>query len=209
MDEIRIVYTVGHSNIEIDTFIGILKKHSITCIADVRSAPYSKYAPQFNKENLRQILEKNAIAYSFIGKELGARQNRPELFDSQGRLIYSEYQKTEQFRAGIERLKEGINKGYRIAIMCSEADPFLCHRFIMVSSYLVYNGFIVRHILHEGSVIDNSQLEEKLLEKFKKILPRKNLFENNVTKDMQLAEAYKLANEKIAFKNEDDGGAID
>lgn len=209
MNEIRIIYTIGHSNIEIDTFIEMSKRHSITCIADVRSAPYSKYVPQFNKENLKQKLVANGIAYSFFGKELGARQNRPELFDNLNRLIYTKYQETDQFRAGVERLKEGVQKGFKIALMCSEADPFNCHRFVMISSYLVKNGFQVRHILNVNTVVDNSELERKLLVKFEKQLPKRNLFNDNVSKEIQIAEAYRLANEKIAFKNEDDGGAID
>lgn len=209
MENIEIIYTIGHSNIGINDFIRFLKTFSITCIADVRSAPYSKYVPQFNKENIKQKLDFNGIAYSFLGKEFGARQNRPELFDNQNRLIYTKYQQTDQFRSGIERLNEGIQKGYKIALMCSEADPFNCHRFVMISSYLVQNGFKVRHILNEDTVIDNSELENKLLEKYDKKLPKPNLFDNNITKEKQLAEAYRLANEKIAFKNEDDGGELD
>ena len=209
MEEIKTIYTVGHSNIEIYDFIEILKKRSITCIADVRSAPYSKYVPQFNKENLKQKLMANGIAYSFLGKELGARQNRPELFDNLNRLVYTKYQETNQFQAGVERLKEGIQKGFKIALMCSEADPFNCHRFVMISSYLVKNGFVVRHILNEATVIDNSELEKKLLEKYNKKLPKPNLFDSNITLEKQLVEAYRLANEKIAFKNEDDGGELD
>lgn len=209
MEGIKTIYTIGHSNLGIDEFINFLKKHLITCIADVRSAPYSKYVPQFNKENLKKKLVASGIAYSFLGKELGARQNRPEIFDDQGRLIYAKYQQTDQFRSGTKRLNEGIQRGYKIALMCSEADPFNCHRFVMIASYLVKNGFMVKHILNEDTVIDNSELGIKLLEKYDKKLPKPDLFDNSVTEEKQLAEAYRLANEKIAFKNEDDGGELD
>jgi len=65
----NILYTIGHSNHKIEDFISLLKRYEVTCVADVRSAPYSRYCPQFNKDVLAAALEAAGIAYMFLGKE--------------------------------------------------------------------------------------------------------------------------------------------
>lgn len=37
------IYTVGHSNHPIERFLGLLQRHGIELLADVRSMPYSRY----------------------------------------------------------------------------------------------------------------------------------------------------------------------
>ncbi len=51
----------------------ILIENGVTAIADVRSVPYSRYTSQFDREALHAELKEAGIAYSFLGKELGAR----------------------------------------------------------------------------------------------------------------------------------------
>ena len=57
------IYTVGHSNYKIEYFIQLLKKNSITAVYDVRSVPYSRYAPQFNQGSIKKYLESAGIEY--------------------------------------------------------------------------------------------------------------------------------------------------
>ena len=76
--EYKNLYTVGHSTHTATKFSELLAKHNISAICDVRSAPYSRMNPQFNKETLQNDLKENGIAYVFLGQELGARSDNPD-----------------------------------------------------------------------------------------------------------------------------------
>src|ERR1700742_2928764 len=121
------IFTVGHSNPPIERFIGLLQPHGITALADVRSTPYSRFNPQFNKEKLQSALAAAGIRYVFLGEELGARTKDPSCYDEDGKVSYTKLARTDLFRKGIERLLTGMQQ-HRIAIMCAERDPLECHR---------------------------------------------------------------------------------
>ena len=72
------LYTIGYSCFTVDEFCEALKKNEITALVDVRSQPFSKYKPEFNKDNLTLVLKNSGIKYVFLGKELGARTDAPE-----------------------------------------------------------------------------------------------------------------------------------
>ena len=116
-----ILYTIGHSNHTIENFIALLKRYGVTCIADVRSAPYSRYCPQFNKDTLAANLQAAGITYMFLGRELGARPDDPCCYKG-GFVNFQEIAKREEFKRGIERLLADISK-HRVALMCAEKDP--------------------------------------------------------------------------------------
>jgi len=192
------VYTIGHSNHTIEYFIELLQSHSINCIIDVRSVSASAYNPQFNSEPLQNTLKHFNINYLHFGDEFGARHTDPKLLDEFGKVDFDKVRKSEKFLFGVERLKTGIEKGYNISIMCSEAEPFDCHRFSMISYFLARNGFDVLHILKDKSIITNEELEDKLLKKYQKQIPHTNLFEV-FTLQQQLNLAYRLRNKDVAY----------
>ncbi len=198
MEKERQIYTIGHSNHPIDYFLELLNHYSITCIVDVRSVPASSYNPQYNKESLQNYLKNKNIFYMHFGEEFGARHTEKELLDSFGKVDFDKVRRTEKFLSGVERLKNGLEKGYNISLMCSESDPFDCHRFAMVSYYLVRNGFNVDHILKDKTIISNQDLEEKLLKKYDKKIPKTNLFQAFSEND-QLNLAYRLRNMDVAY----------
>ena len=68
------LFTIGHSNHSFDEFLDLLQQREIEKIIDVRSAPYSRYSPQFNKSALEKSLKCRGIGYIFLGKELGVRR---------------------------------------------------------------------------------------------------------------------------------------
>ena len=176
-NNLQTVYTVGHSNHTIEFFIELIKSFSISCIIDVRSMPASAYNPQFNKEALQNSLLNEHINYMHFGEEFGARHTDPKLLDTYGKVDFEKVRESALFLSGVDRLKTGLEKGYNISLMCSEADPFDCHRFAMISYYLVRNGFNVHHILKDKTSVTNEELEEKLLKKYVKQIPQTNLFE--------------------------------
>jgi uncharacterized protein (DUF488 family) len=192
------IYTVGHSNHSIELFLDIITSFSITCIIDVRSVPASSYSPHFNKENLQNSLKNVNIQYMHFGEEFGARHTEPEFLDTFKKVDFEKVRASSLFLTGVERLKSGLNKGYTISLMCSEADPFDCHRFSMISCYFARNGYSVHHILKDKSFITNEELEEKLLKKYVKQIPQTNLFEVWSEKE-QLQLAYRLRNKDVAY----------
>lgn len=194
-----VIYTVGHSNHSIDFFLDLLQSFAINCVVDVRSVPASAYNPQFNKEVLSVFLREQEIGYVHLGREFGARYKDPGLLDREGIVDFEKVQQTAAFRSGVEKLRQGIEEGYTMALLCSEAEPFDCHRFAMVSAVLVKEGFEVLHILKDKTVKANSELEERLLKKYDKKVPRPNLYEPDITREDQVAAAYRLRNRDIGF----------
>ncbi len=69
------VYSIGHSNHDIDKFCDLLIHNEIKYLVDVRSTPFSRYYPQYNQERLLLSLATVNIKYVFLGKELGGRIN--------------------------------------------------------------------------------------------------------------------------------------
>ena len=193
------IYTVGHSTHSVEYFIELLQEYAINCIVDVRSIPASSYNPQFNKAALSSLLKKYHIVYLHFPEEFGARHNDPNLLDEDGKVDFEKVRQSDNFKQGVDRLKKGLEKGYKIALMCSEAEPFDCHRFAMISTYLDQVGFEVKHILKDKTVKSNIQLENQLLKKYDKKIPKPNIFEPEITIESQLAFAYKLRNKEIAY----------
>ncbi len=185
------LYTVGHSTHSIEEFVRLLKMHGITAICDVRSQPYSKFNPQFNKENLRDELKNARIAFVFLGKELGPRSDNPACYLN-GKVQYQRLAETEQFRQGLIRIKEGM-KSYRIALMCAEKDPLMCHRMILVSRYLRSDAEIL-HILEDGTIENNRDSEKRLMQLFGIV---QELFDSSIEDAIQ--RAYDKQSEKIAY----------
>lgn len=194
-----IIYTVGHSTHPIEVFLDLLKTFSVNCLIDVRSVAASSYNPQYNKEPLSNFLKVNGITYMHFAEEFGARHNDPDLLDDEGKVNFELVRKSWNFKNGVERIWQGIDKGFTIALMCSEGEPFDCHRFSMVSIALEKDGFEVRHILKDKTTKTNAQLESQLLKKYEKKIPQPDMFQPNITLDDQLKAAYRLRNKEIAY----------
>ncbi len=166
------VFTIGHSTHPQDRFIALLKKHGVTALCDVRSKPYSRINPQFNKEDLKQALHKAGISYVFLGKELGARSEDPSCYDG-GKVQYDRLAQTEIFRKGLDRIEEGIRK-YRVSLMCAEKEPLECHRTVLVARHLDAAGLVVQHIHADGSLESHEDAMNRLLRQLR--LPEHDMF---------------------------------
>src|SRR4051812_4300021 len=146
----RVLWTVGHSNHLFETFLGLLAGEQIQFVVDVRSYPYSRHAPQFNCEDMESALKAHGIGYLFLGEELGGRPTREEQYDEDGHALYGPMAAEPVFQSAIGRLVEGSSH-YRVALVCSEADPLHCHRRLLVGKVLTEQGVALRHILRDGS----------------------------------------------------------
>ena len=186
------VYTVGHSTHRIEKFLNLLTKNGITALADVRSSPFSRHNPQFNKEALSAELKKHGIAYVFVGKELGARSDDPSCYEG-GKVRYARLAKTALFKAGVDRVLSGAQK-YRVALMCAENEPLDCHRTLLVSRALEQRGATIIHILSDGSTESQQQAMSRLLDMVG--LPQVDMFRSH----SQLVEtACEIREQKIAY----------
>ena len=194
------LYTVGHSIYEMDDFISLLKNNSINTIVDVRSTPYSKFASQYNREALKNYLKEKKICYIYMGDSLGARYEDKNLLFDDGKVDFKKVQEIKSFQDGIVRLEKGIIKGYNISLMCSEKEAFDCHRFGLISEFLIKNSIDVKHI-YPDKILPQAMLEKQLLKKYAKKLPKADLFNPNVTETLQLQLAYELRNKDIAYNS--------
>ena len=157
-ETVPVIYSIGHSDHDLETFIDLLHAHMITTVVDVRSQPYSRWVPVFNKEHLARALARAGLRYEFMGDTLGGRPPDPGLYPSggvEGRPDYERVSETSQFRAGIRRLVS-LTRSARVVIMCSEGDPGNCHRSALITPALLRKGVRVIHVRPDGSTTEAS-----------------------------------------------------
>jgi uncharacterized protein (DUF488 family) len=189
------VFTIGHSTHPIEGFLRLLAMHSITAVVDVRSSPYSRMNPHFNREALSRTLRRHRIEYVFLGEELGARSEDPTCYVN-GRVQYDLLAQTSLFRSGIKRILDGAEK-FRIALVCAEKDPLMCHRAILVARTLAEKPVGVSHILSDGSIETHAQLVDRMLRRWNMLAD--DMFS---PKEHRVPEAYRLQGDSIAYEDE-------
>jgi uncharacterized protein (DUF488 family) len=146
------IYTIGHSTHPIETFVQLLKQHGVRCLVDVRSQPYSRWTPHFNRELLAAALRADGLHYISMGESLGGRPQESALYDpGSERPNYSRQRQTETYQQGLAQLDSQARQE-PTAIMCSEGDPDTCHRTLLITPSLIDAGFTVQHILPDGSL---------------------------------------------------------
>ncbi len=187
------LFTVGHSNHEPEVLLDLLRRHGVTALADVRSSPYSRRLPHFSRGPLEALLKANAIAYVFLGHELGGRPAARELYDPEGWVDYERVRETATFQDGLQRLERGLER-YSITLLCGEEDPLDCHRGLMIAPALQERGLPPRHIRKDGRLETMAEMEARLQEE----TGLGGLFAES------LAEAYRVMNRKKAYRLERD-----
>ena len=157
---IATIFTIGHSLHPFDHFVALLRAHEIARLVDVRSHPVSKRAPQFGKAALARELALHAIAYDFLGRELGGRPSSAADYRADGSLDYTRRATAPDFVAGIEQLV-GWARLAPTAILCAEEDPEHCHRKRLIAPALQSRGDLVRHIRGDGRLEpDGAEVDE-------------------------------------------------
>lgn len=190
-----VLFTIGHSTHPIEVFVGLLKQHAITALADVRSHPYSRHFPQYSQEALKAALAREQIAYVFLGKELGARSENPACY-RQGKVQYELLAQEPQFAVGLERLRTGMER-FRIALMCAEKDPLDCHRAVLVARRVYESGTPVEHIHADGHMEKHEEMEARMLDLLK--MSDVDMFRS---RGEILVDAYRIRGEQIAYEDE-------
>ena len=199
------IYTIGHSNYTMERLIDMLEYYNINCVVDIRGTPYSKYNIQFDKEAIRYTLTNAGFVYIYMGKELAAKRIRKNSYNNEGYSNFEEVIKEEEFKRGVERLKNGCEKGYKIILLGAMQDPIRCHRSILVGRELVKNDFDVKHILDDYSIVTQDDIEEMLLNKYfsnRNQITIEDLTGNSLNNEEMINEGYKLSKIEIGYRIE-------
>ena len=145
---VRSVYTIGHSTRPIDDFLALLQKNGVQRLVDVRLFPGSRRHPQFGQDQLRQSLDAAGIDYihepRLGGRRRPAKDSENAGWRNESFRGYADYMQTRDFKEAIAGLEERARER-PTAIMCAEAVPWRCHRFLIADA-LTHAGWQVRHI---------------------------------------------------------------
>lgn len=155
----NLVHTIGHSNHELEHFFDLLRLHRIEVIADVRSHPYCGYSIHFNREAIQAAAKARGFQYVYLGDQIGGRPADDRFYDADGHVLYWKLAGSKVFEEGIERVRRGMRQ-YRIALMCSEENPSVCHRRLLISRVLHESGVEVAHIRGDGRIETEAELRK-------------------------------------------------
>jgi uncharacterized protein (DUF488 family) len=161
MSPVLTFWTIGHSNVDAEVLFDLLGSQGIDVLVDVRSLPYSQFAPQANREVLESISKRRGIRYCFQGTNLGGRPRNRGLFLPNGKPDYDQMQNEDNFRQGIGFLHD-LAADHHVCLMCSEEDPAGCHRGLLVAKTLVEAGHRVVHIRHDGTTETQEQMMRRV-----------------------------------------------
>ncbi|MGH6905571.1 MAG: DUF488 family protein [Geminicoccaceae bacterium] len=154
------LFTIGHSNHGFEDFFGLLRRHDIEAVADVRSRPYSRFVPHFSKDRLARRLGQEGLGYLFLGAELGGKPRGGE--EAASAMTYQSRVRQPAFATGIDRLLAAA-RTQRVALMCRERDPLDCHRLHLICRHLAPSDPDIRHILPDGAHEMQAATERRLL----------------------------------------------
>lgn len=153
-----VLYTIGHSNHDIERFIQLIRSAEIQTLVDVRALPTSRRHPQFEGGRLGRAAANADVAYHWAGRELGGyRSGKSSSVHSAlkpaGLRAYADYMDTPEFRAAVSRLIELASKT-RVVIMCAEKQPIHCHRSL-IADYLTLHGIRVLNIIDVNEIVEH------------------------------------------------------
>lgn len=196
------LFTIGHSNHSLDEFLELLQRHEIETIIDVRSAPYSRYCPQYNKDVLEKTIRSRGIEYIFLGKELGARRNEENCYIDR-QVKFELIAKLPIFKVGLDRVFGEIENRNTV-LMCAESEPLNCHRTILVCRQLkkICPDLNITHIMANGSTESHEKTLQRLISLYK-LEPE--LFGELSSNSTLIEKAYDLQTKKIASRK---GGSL-
>ena len=149
--------TIGHSNRSLDDFTAILRQAGVAMVVDVRSFPRSRANPQFNIDSLPQALAALQINYLHCPALGGRRPLQPEVPDDLNAMWrnrsfhnYADYALGSRFAEALDHILR-LGRDRRLALMCSEAVWWRCHRRI-ITDHLLLSGHPVDHLLDLGQI---------------------------------------------------------
>ena len=155
------IYSIGHGSKNIDIFINELNSFNIKYLIDIRSNPYSKYNPQYNREILHNQLISSNIIYVYLGDNLGGLPKDHSCY-CEGKVSYDLLKEKDFFKEGMKRLINASELNVNVAIMCSEIKPEECHRSKLIGQELMKLNISIQHIIDNRTIKDQITLINQL-----------------------------------------------
>ena len=147
------VQTVGHGTLAAEAFVDVLAAGAIELVVDVRRYPGSRRHPHFASDEMARWLPEQGIGYRWLPALGGRRRTSPDspnvgLRNPQLRG-YADHMATAEFDSGVRELA-AIVRGAEVAVMCSEAVWWRCHRRLLADHLVLVEGLAVEHLFHDG-----------------------------------------------------------
>ena len=161
MENTPIIYTYGNNNIDAKDLIYILHPYHIDCVVDCRPPAYTKGMTNTPSNELKEILSKNNIIYLPFAQYFGVFPN--EARNKKGNVLYSKIIKTKDFLEGINRIENGVQKGYTICIIDHQREIAKSKRYTFIGKFL-HERYTICHILPSGSYYTQEQVVQKQAE---------------------------------------------
>lgn len=133
----QMLFTIGYEGKSIESFMNTLIQNDIRMLCDVRKNPLSRKFG-FSKGKLEHITEKMGISYIHI-PDLGIDSYKRTSLDTKEdyRRLFDDYAKTlPNLKPQLEKIYLLLCSNNRIALMCYEKEPEMCHRHV-IRDYLI------------------------------------------------------------------------
>ncbi len=151
-DSCVVVHTLGFSTRDLEGLLALVRPAGIALVADIRLVPRSRHTPQWNREALEASLPARGLAYRHLRALGGFRRPRPDSPHLGWRHAsfrgYADYMDTPAFAAALAELL-ALAAATPLAIACTEAVPWRCHRSL-VADALTVRGVEVYHLVTPG-----------------------------------------------------------
>jgi uncharacterized protein (DUF488 family) len=195
---VRRLFTIGHSNLEMEDLLSALVRHEIKVVCDVRSRPGSFRYPQFNREALEARLVSARIRYEFFGDQLGGRPLDPAYYLANGLVDYAARRTASDFLQAVDRML-AASRQHNTVMMCAEEDPLHCHRFMLICPAVVKRGVVPVHLRRGATVETHRDAEDRLLQQhgFADVTSD-SLFAHG--RGSALEDALRMQSEQYAFR---------
>ncbi len=162
MDSKPILYTYGNIHIDVAALIPLLHRYNINCVVDCRPENNLRILQNTPSNELSATLRQHHIAYLPFFQHFGAFP--PDTLNSSGEPVYRKVIKSDTFLKGIERLENGIGKGYTICIIDNQNDTEKSKRYTLIGEYLKESCNII-HLLPNGHYTTQSEVAQQIQEK--------------------------------------------
>jgi uncharacterized protein (DUF488 family) len=149
---IKNIFTIGYGGRQFDDFVAILLKYRIDSILDIRSNPFSRFQPRYNKANLQSLLSEQGIEYLYKGDVLGGKPRAGMFYHSNGVLNHDLINITKSYQNAIDEVITLATNYENICLLCSELNPDNCHRKTLIGKTLSKRNVFVNHINAKGDI---------------------------------------------------------
>jgi len=153
------LYTLGHSRHAIETFIALVHDHNVDLIVDVRGQPYSRFNPQYNREQFKKSLANRQVDYIWFGDRLSGRPKDPKYRGPDNKVLWHTLMESAGVQDGIAEVL-ALAADTRLALVCAEENPLSCHRRLLLTPPLSNLGAEVLHVRGDGRIDPEDELRK-------------------------------------------------